>query len=110
MGSKNARGLNPETIDMLKNNTLNQYDLNRLIVNNMHMGFHPNAANRFMAPPVNTTAGPNMPYPPKPPRQSGEQNIIMTGSLAGSRMSLMGHSHDIASKKFDILFFKQVYQ
>ena len=106
MGSKNARGLNPETLDMLKNNTLNQYDLNRLIANNMSMGFHQNPTNRFMTTGnlANPSPGPAMVYPQKPPRQSGEQNIIVTGSLASSRMSLMG-AHELSSKKYDSQYF-----
>lgn len=125
MGAKNDKGFNQEAIDMFKNGTLNQYDLNRLLANsNMSPhnmgGYGPNmgaggGGNRYHMGPhqhsphiggnhVNSPRPPPPPtmgYPPKPPRQPGEPNIIMTGSLASSRMSHM-NPNEMTSKGYNI--------
>lgn len=119
MGSKNSKGLSQETIDMLKNSNFSQFDLMRLMSGangsmpmqnayqqNLGGGGGGGGGAYPISSAMNAMGGPYSPMhpqpPQKPPRQLGEHNIVMTGGLAGSRMSIMGRS-DFATKGYRLL-------
>jgi hypothetical protein len=96
MGSKNSKNFNQEAIDMLKNGNLNNFDINRLLNNVPNLHYQHHSLNVVGGANYHNGGNNPMNYPPKPPRQTGEQNILMTGSLGGSRIPVI--NNDVSSK------------
>jgi hypothetical protein len=84
MGSKNSRNFNQDAIEMLKNGNLNNFDLNRLLTPALHFQQAQNTYQATVPQNAPLSCAPIF-YPSKQPRQ-GAENIIMTGSLASTRL------------------------